>query len=85
MSQMFDLFLRSLIVQFIGAATRWLFDHIVNLFKGEPARSFVEIWRGKSKLGDKERLENGLRNVFWGYMTLFLLTAVGFLIDKMFY
>ena len=85
MSHMFDIFFRSLIVQFTGATVRWFFWWILNQFQGRPVRGFGEFWDGKSNLNQQGKFENGLKNVFWGYMALFLLVAIGFLIDKLIY
>jgi hypothetical protein len=54
-------------------------------FKAVPIQGFGEFWNRKSNLNQQGKFENGLKNVFWGYMALFFLVAIGFLIDKLFY
>ena len=69
----------------MGATVRWFFYLILNQFQGHRAKGFGEFWNGKSNLNTQGKFENEMKNVFWGYMALFFLVAIGFLIDKLFY
>jgi cytochrome b subunit of formate dehydrogenase len=72
-------------VQFTGATVRWFFYRILNRFQGHPVSGFAEIRYGKSNLNKQGKFENGMKNVFWGYMAIFSLVTIGFLIDRLFY
>lgn len=82
---MLEIIFRSILIEFIGAFTKWIFYYVKNSFQGNRIKSFKEIWSGRKEASDHDKLSTGLSNIFVGYLVLIILIGVGFLIDHLFY
>lgn len=85
MTNPFEIFLGSSIVEFIGACSKWTVLSIVNLLVKRKPIKFNEISIGRKKEKLQPAFERGMANIFWGWGTLTFLIIIGAIVNKVFY
>jgi hypothetical protein len=84
MNDFIDIIFRSVLVEFIGASTKWFFLLSIDFLKGKKPKSFKEIWKGEKKKSSSDSIKGGISNIFLGYAVIIALILLGFLLDRSF-
>lgn len=63
----------SIILEFIGAATKYLIYLITSKIKGKKVISFKLIWQGRKKSNEMDYILNGFSNTLLGAVVLTLI------------
>ncbi len=82
---MLDFIFRSIIVEFLGVLTKWLYYVITNKIKGKEVIRFYQIWEGRKSLNSSEYFLHGISNIAFGYLVLIGMIAMGFIINAIWY
>lgn len=76
-----DSIIGSVILEFIGASIKWVFNLINSFLRGKERVSFSQIWEGEESSEYHEILFNGVSNIFVGvafiFAIIFLLIFLG--------
>lgn len=67
---MTDSFIASFIFEFVGATTKWLFNSVLDLFKGKEKKSFSSFYKAKKIDNDSEIFLSGISNIFLGILVI---------------
>lgn len=68
-----DSIIASVILEFIGASIKWIFNLINSFVRGKERVSFTQIWEGKEGAEYHEILLNGVSNILMGVAFIFAI------------
>lgn len=70
-------FFGSIIFEFIGAFTKWVFYSIQVQIKGGKSKRFIEIWMGRKNEKQEELILQGFSNIGLGMLVVLILLVIG--------
>ena len=68
--------LGSVILEFIGAYTKWLTYKVFGKFKGRKTLPFKLIWKGRKKAGEEEYILQGWSNIIVGILVILIICLI---------
>lgn len=67
----------SIVFEFVGAFSRWLFLSVKNRIRGNGVVSFKKVWGGRKNAKFQESIEHGMSNIGLGMLIIFILLLIG--------
>jgi hypothetical protein len=69
------MFIGSIFCEFVGASTRWIYLRIKDKFEGKKTVGFSQIYFGRKRIDDKERMEYAFSNIILGIIIVVLVSS----------
>lgn len=73
-------FIGSIIFEFIGVLSRWIYVLIIKKINGEKAISFSEVWKGRASNDFARSFGYGISNVLLGMIVMIIVLLILILI-----
>lgn len=85
MNSFLNIFFGSMIIELVGASSKWLVFAFADTLKRKKVAPFRKTWGTERISNLQTSFERGYSNILWGYGTIIFLIFIGLLIDKFFY